>query len=182
MERRALAQTAVDDHTACHQGTWAAVTTQPHRHQIASENLLRQGFATYCPMVRKQIRHARRAQQVMRPLFPGYLFVAIDLNVQRWRPILSTIGIRSLVRFGDKIALLNGGFIESLKALEIDGAISRPVNAYAIGQSLEISSGAFDGLVATIVEMDDKDRLVVLLTLLNRPVRVMLDTAMVAAV
>jgi transcription antitermination factor NusG len=38
-----------------------------------------------------------------------------------------------------------------------------------------------NGLVATIIEMNEKDRLVVLLDLLNRPVRVTLDVSAVTA-
>jgi transcriptional antiterminator RfaH len=44
-----------------------------------------------------------------------------------------------------------------------------------VGQQVKLAIGAFDGLVATIVEMDDKDRLVVLLELMKQPVRVRLD-------
>ena len=163
-------------------GVWAVVNTQPNRHLVAADNLLRQGFAAYCPMVRKQVRHARRTQEVRRPLFPGYLFVAMNSQEQRWRPMLSTVGVRSLVRFGDRIALLNDGFVESLQTREIDGGIMRPATEYAVGQTLKINTGAFDGLVATIVEMNEKDRLIVLMTLLNRPVRVTLDASALASI
>ena len=161
---------------------WAVVNTQPHRQLIACENLKRQEFLAYCPMVRRQVTHARRSREVLRPLFPGYLFVRIDLNTQIWRPILSTIGVRSLVRFGEQLAFIDNDFIEGLKSREIDSAVARPADPYRIGQRLRITHGAFEGLIATIVEMDERDRVTVLMDLLSRPVRVKLDADRLSAV
>jgi transcriptional antiterminator RfaH len=154
---------------------WIVVNTQPHREQIALENLARQAFNTYCPMMRTRVRHARRAQEVLRPLFPGYLFVRVNSDLQRWRPILSTYGVRTLVCCGDCPSFLDGGFVEALQAREMGGAIVRPASPYAPGQRVKMAGGAFDGLIATILEMDEKDRLVVLMDLLNRPTKVRVD-------
>jgi transcriptional antiterminator RfaH len=151
---------------------WVVVNTQPHREHIAFENLARQAFNTYCPMMRTRVRHARRTQEVLRPLFPGYLFVRVNADLQRWRPILSTYGVRTLVCCGDRPSLLDDGFVEGVKARELDGAIVRPAIPYEPGQRVKMAGGAFDGLIATILEMDEKDRLVVLMDLLNRPTKV----------
>ena len=157
--------------------TWIVVNTHPHREQIAMENLRRQEFDAYCPMLLKRRSHARRVTTVLRPLFPSYLFVSVSTELHRWRPILSTYGVRTVARAGDKLSFLDDGFIRSLKAREVDGAIARPAIPYEIGQKVCISSGPFDGIVATIVEMDEKDRLVVLLDLLSRSIRVSLGSA-----
>jgi transcriptional antiterminator RfaH len=161
--------------------TWAVVNTQPHRERLALSNLERQDFRVYCPMVLKRIRHARRTQDVSRPLFPGYLFVQVDPDLQRWRPILSTFGVRTIVRCGDRPSLLADAFIQGIKACEIDGAIVRPASPYTVGQQVRMATGPFDGLVATIIEMDEKDRLVVLMDLLSRPVKVRTEVRLVAA-
>ena len=113
-------------------------------------------------------------------MFPGYIFVRIDRDLRRWRPILSTLGVRTLVKCGDYPSLLEDGFIHSLKAREADGAIVRPANPYQVGHRVRVAAGPFDGLVATIIEMDAKDRLIVLMDLLNRPVRVKLAAQQVA--
>ena len=154
---------------------WIVVNSQPHREHIALENLARQEFHAYCPLMRKRVRHARRTQEVLRPLFPGYLFVRVNPDLQRWRPILSTYGVRTLVCCGERPSFLDDGFVEGLKARAVDGAIVRPARPYAPGQQVKMAGGAFDGLIATILEMDDKDRLVVLMDLLNRPTKVKVD-------
>lgn len=156
-------------------GKWVVVNTHPHRENIAIDNLDRQRFTTYCPFVNKTIKHARRIQDVLRPLFPSYIFVRIDAERQRWRPILSTIGVRSLVSFGEQLSYLDDAFIQSLKTREVNGAIARPELPYQIGQKVCIARGPFDGLVATIISMTEKDRLVVLMDILNRPTKIKIN-------
>jgi transcriptional antiterminator RfaH len=160
---------------------WAVANTHPYKESLAIENLQRQNFTTYCPLARKRIKHARREQDVLRPLFPSYIFVRVDTTAHRWRSILSTFGVRSLISCGERLSFLHDGFIASLQAREVDGAIVRPESPYTVGQQVKVSGGAFDGLVATIIEMSEKDRLVVLMDLLNRPVRVNLETNRVAS-
>ena len=151
---------------------WAVVNTQPHRERFALENLLRQEFRAYCPMIRRQRRHGRQVTDVLRPLFPGYLFVQVSPNTQRWRPMLSTFGVRSLVRCGDRLSLVENSLVQSLKAREIDGVIAKPASPYCVGQQVRIAGGAFDGLVATIIDMNERDRIIVFMDLLKRSVKV----------
>jgi transcriptional antiterminator RfaH len=160
---------------------WLAVSTQPHREMLAIENLRRQAYETYCPRLRKRVRHARKTQDVLRPMFPGYLFVRIDAERQRWRPINSTVGVRTIVSCGDGLSFLSEDFIAALQAREIDGAIARPQGEYQPGQKIRMAGGPFDGLVATILEMDEKERLTVLMDLLNSRIKVKIDARWCAA-
>jgi transcriptional antiterminator RfaH len=161
---------------------WAVVNTQPHKENLALENLERQGFGAYCPLIKRWRSHARRADEVLRPLFPSYLFVKIDPEQQLWRPILSTLGVRTLVRCGDRLSLIEDAFVQSLKARELDGVIARPASPYRVGQQVRMAGGAFDGLVATIVEMHEKERLTVLMQLLSQAVKVKIDEQQISPV
>jgi len=155
--------------------SWAVVSTHPHKERFALENLERQDFRPYCPLIRRRRSHARRVSDVLRPLFPGYLFVRIDAESERWRPILSTLGVRGLVRCGDRLSLLEDSFVRGLRAREIEGVIERPARPYSVGQEVRLAGGAFDGLVATIIEMRERDRLTVLTQMLNQAVKVKVD-------
>jgi transcription elongation factor/antiterminator RfaH len=161
---------------------WGVVNTHPHKETVAIENLQRQNFSTYCPLVRKRIKHARREQDVLRPLFPSYVFVQIDVTVHRWQTISSTFGVRALISFGGYLGFLQEEFISSLRAREVGGEIIQPESPYVLGQKVKVSGGAFDGLVATVIEMKEKDRLIVLMNLLNRPVRVKLETSQIRSI
>ena len=105
---------------------WIVLTTHPHREDFAIENLVRQDYEAYCPMIVKRIKHARRVYDANRPLFPGYIFVERPVQRHLWRPLLSTFGVRSVVCHGETPSLLPAGFVESLRAREIDGAIQKP--------------------------------------------------------
>jgi len=154
---------------------WVVVNTHPHREALALSNLERQEFTTYLPQIRKRIQVARRPREVLRPLFPGYIFVAVDPSPTQWRPLLSTYGVRRVLRCGDQLSLLDARFIGALRTRELDGAIERPPSPYQLGQSICIKEGPFEGLVAKIIGLEDKDRVAVLLELLSKPARATFD-------
>lgn len=151
---------------------WIVVNTHANQEQLAIENLVRQNYEAYCPMILKRRSHARRVEEVARPLFPGYLFVNIGPACERWRPILSTIGVRTVVHFGENLGKISGEFIHSLRMREKDGLILAPEKPYHIGQQVRLSSGAFDGVIATVLAVDEKQRLTILMDILQRQVRI----------
>jgi transcriptional antiterminator RfaH len=153
--------------------SWVAASTHPHKESTAISNLMRQGFEAYCPMVHKRWRHSRRVRDVLRPLFPGYVFIAIVPEQQRWRPILSTTGIRTLVRFGDSLGVLPHRFVETLRSYENEGAVSiaHSASSYAPGDRVRLRDGPFEGVIATVLSVEEHARLQILMHLLNRGVK-----------
>jgi transcription elongation factor/antiterminator RfaH len=162
--------------------SWVAAGTHPHKEPTAIANLMRQGFEAYCPMVRKRWRHARKVREVLRPLFPGYVFIAVDPVQHRWRPILSTTGVRTLIRFGDRLGVLPPRFVESLRSRESDGAVSfcYPPSSYAPGDKVRLCDGPFEGVIATVLAVEEHARLQILMHLLSRGVRVKVPANAVA--
>lgn len=163
-----------DQMEAAGQDTWAwlVINTHPHRENLAMENLIRQNFETYCPQMRKVLRARTGTREVLRPLFPNYVFVRVNvIDRAVWRPILSTYGVRRVVRFGEQTPTLDAGFITALQAREIGGAIVKPTSPYQVGQTVRISGGAFDGIIARIIEIGPNDRLMILMDLLGQSVR-----------
>jgi transcriptional antiterminator RfaH len=158
---------------------WLAVNTNPHRERMVIENLESQGLNAYCPMMRRQRSHARRVDTVLRPLFPTYLFVQANADLRRWRPILSMHGVRTVVRAGDDPSFVDDAFITGLRMREVDGAVVRPPSPYRIGQEVRITGGPFDGFITTILGLDEKDRLLVLLDVMHRGLRIRINGEMV---
>ena len=138
---------------------------------MALEHLTRQGYIGYCPKLLQRVSHARQVREVLRPMFPGYLFVALDFSTQLWSPIASTVGVRKIVRFGERPAVLQGEFVTALKAREIDGSITRPAHPYSVGDQVKLVGNAFDGVIAQIVQLKDRERITVLFELLQRTVK-----------
>src|SRR5262249_7372171 len=146
-------------------------------------HLIRQGFETYMPRYLKRRRHARQTDLVAAPLFPQYLFVAIDMAVQRWRLIHSTIGISCLVRNGEMPAQVPRAVIDSLKALEDErGFIRLPVRpAFRPGDPVRVLDGVFSLNLGLFDGMTDGERVAVLLDLFGRKVRVIIGAHSIAA-
>ena len=97
---------------------WAVVNTQPHKERVALENLERQGYRAYCPLIRRRRSHARRVEEVLRPLFPSYLFVRVDPRRSSGARCCRRYGVRTLVRCGDRLSFIEDAFVQSLKARE----------------------------------------------------------------
>ena len=74
------------------------------------------------------------------------------------------------------MSFVDSEFIDALREREIDGAIVKPEIPYELGQDVRISGGPFDGIIAKIVEINETDRLVVLISLLNQLVRTTVST------
>jgi len=96
-------------------GRWYAVQCQPNRERGAASHLRNQDYEVFLPWQRKTRHHARRIESVLRPFFPGYLFLRLDLSCDRWRPINGTFGVVRLAMQGDWPLQAPSGVIERLK-------------------------------------------------------------------
>ena len=146
-------------------------------------HLNRQDFRTYLPRYLKRRHHARHVKTVAAPLFPRYLFVAIDINVQRWRSIFSTIGVSRIVCNGEHPSAIPNEVVIALKVREDAGGFVRLNNHpnFRPGDKIRVLDGVFTDCFGLYEGMKDCDRVAVLLDLLGRKVRVMIDVESVAA-
>lgn len=162
---------------------WYVVQTQVNGEAKAAHNLQRQGYQIYLPRYLKRRRHARRVDFTAKPLFPRYMFVAIDMATQRWRSIQSTFGVARLVSNGDEPATVPEGVVHALRAREDGNGFiridSKPV--FAPGDKVRVLAGAFIDSAGLFSGLADHDRVSILLDMLGRKVRVLLDADMVAA-
>jgi transcriptional antiterminator RfaH len=162
---------------------WYVVQTHGHAEAKAFTQLARQGFTAYLPRYLKRRRHARRIETVAAPLFPRYLFVTVDIMCQRWRSIHSTIGVSRLVCNGDDPVPVADDVIETLRAREDEqGFVTlRQRPRFALGEKVRVLDGVFADCLGLFDGMKDSDRVAVLLDLLGRKVRLVLDDFSVAA-
>jgi transcriptional antiterminator RfaH len=153
---------------------WYVVRTQASREFKAQAQLQRQGFQTFLPRYAKTVRHARKSKVVSAALFPRYLFVALDLERDRWRSVNGTIGVANLVMGGELPTAVPRGIVEALlAACRPDGFIDLS-ERFAIGDRVRLLSGPFADLVGELARFDGAGRVTVLLKLLGGevPVRV----------
>ena len=163
--------------------SWHVVQVHTHSEAKAQIHLTRQGFETYLPRYLKRRRHARRTDTVAAPLYPSYLFVTFNPTIHRWRSIHSTVGVARLVCNGDVPAAIDDAIIGGLKSREnAQGFIQlerRP--QFAAGDKVRVREGVFCDCLGLFDGMSDRDRVAILLDLLGRKVRVVLDEQFVVA-
>jgi len=160
---------------------WYVVHTQPNREACADLNLRRQGFRTYLPRYARRRRHARREDTVARPLFPRYVFVALDLARDRWRAIHSTFGVSRLVLASEAPLPVPDGVVDEIRARETgDGLVTLGLPAnLGPGSRVRLIEGIFADARGMLERIVDERRVAVLLELLGREVRVLVAPAAV---
>jgi transcription elongation factor/antiterminator RfaH len=153
---------------------WFLVHTQPKSERKAELHLGAQGFRTYLPQIDKTVRHARKLNTVRAPLFPGYLFIILDLGRDRWLSVRSTIGVSRLFTTQDgRPVPVPVGIVESLIERS-EGSVTRLDIDLAKGQKVRILTGPFAELVGTLERLDGRGRVQVLLELMGTAVPVTL--------
>ena len=156
---------------------WYPVHTKARQESVAEENLCRQGYAIHLPLLRAARRRHGRWREVVEPLFPGYLFVEMDIECDDPAPIRSTRGVIGLVRFGVHARPMPSGVVERLIAAARcaeDGAV-RHEHLFAAGDPVEIVDGPLAGLNAVFLAPSGNERVRLLLELLGREQRVVLS-------
>jgi transcriptional antiterminator RfaH len=162
--------------------SWFVVRTQSRAEEKAMQHLTNQGFVAYLPRYRRRVRHARRNEIVLRPLFPGYLFVNLDPERCRWRSINGTVGVREILTNGDTPLSVPDRIIEEIRAREDEtGAVKLVAPTFARGQVVRLLEGPMADVNGLFEEMRDENRVVLLVSLLGRKVRMQVPAAAVAA-
>lgn len=107
-------------------------------------------------------------------MFPRYVFVALDLAVDRWRSINGTRGVSHLVCLGDRPQALPDGTVETFREQEDeDGFVSfASLALFDFGARLRVLDGNFAGKVGVYERMTSAERVVLLFDLLGRAVEV----------
>ena len=162
---------------------WYAVKFQPHKYQLAKNNLERQGYIVFCPMISRLVRHARKSTLKPTPLFPSYLFVKFDIENDRWHPIDSTPGVVSVVKSGNSPQPLPNGLVENLQSsTSTSGLVNRIGPKAAIGDNVRVVGGAFDDWLGRVVALPAKDRITLLLDAATRKIELTLRAGQVTQI
>lgn len=157
---------------------WYVVHAQPGCEERAGTHLATQGYTVFCPCFRKIVRHARKNSYKLAALFPGYLFVKLDLSRDRWRSINGTRGVIRLLALGDSPQPAPAGVVEELQIQTDRHGGFMLAQALSIGQQVRIAEGPLANLVGTLQRLDGADRVRVLLDLLGRSVPATLQGGM----
>lgn len=164
-------------------GAWYVVNTLPHQEIRAEANLKRQGYRAWLPAFRRSRRHARRIETVLAPLFPGYLFVQLDLARDAWSPINGTYGVRRLLCRDERPARVPEDFVEGLRhTVDGEGLVAVPEAGLEPGRKVRLLAGPFADCIGTLLHLAARDRVALLLDVLGTQVSTLVSRRMVVPV
>ena len=152
---------------------WFVLQTKVRSEAVAVHNLENQGFETFLPMLRIQRRRQGSWQSVCEPLFPGYMFIALDLEKQNTAPIRSTRGVVRLVRLGATLQAFPDPLLNSLKqAQALTGGGIEPARVFEAGDEVHLVGGPMAGMKAIFKARNSQERVELLLNVLGNETQV----------
>ena len=162
----------LDPASEFHALSWHLVHTKPRGEARSLENLERQGFEVFLPMITLQKVRRGKLTSVTEPMFSRYLFIRTTTLVQDLSLVRSTLGVIQLVRFGTVPAKVPNDWVESMR---LQPAVHEKL--FNAGDKLLIGNGMLKGLDAIYVQPDGETRAMVLINLLSKPHVVSYETA-----
>lgn len=146
---------------------WYLVQCKPREDERALENLQRQRFECYWPVLRAERRYpSGRKYLVREALFPGYLFIRLNCVDDNWGAIRSTRGVNRIVRFDEKPTAIADEIVDGIRERLAGPAGEKPF--LKPGERVRIAEGAFAHLEAIFVARDGDERVVLLLNILQK--------------
>lgn len=155
--------------------SWFLAQMKPNSDHIAERNLKRQGFRTFLPRQATTRRVKDSFVTALRPLFPGYIFVAFNAAMGHWRTVNGTSGITRLVSFGSQPATVPWDIVgELLKRCDPTGLLLPP-RLLQPGDQVQLTTGPFAHFMAEVERIDPNRRVWVLMEFMGGQTRVAVD-------
>ena len=150
---------------------WVLIYTKAKEEKKANENLQKQGFKTFLPLISPSNKNSEFKSLV--PVFPRYLFVQINFETGNWSSIKSSYGVSHIVMFSEKFTSIPNNIIEFMQdKLNEAGIYKEDISIvdYQKGDPIYVKEGRFAGIDAIFLSKKSKDRVRLLLKLLNTSV------------
>ena len=150
---------------------WVLIYTKAKQEIKANKNLQNQGFKTFLPLIAQTNKNSKFLPPV--PLFPRYFFVQINLELDNWTLIKSSYGVSNIVMFSEKLTPIPFDIIKLIQdKLDKSDIYKEKVSIvdYKKGDSISIKEGRLAGIDAIFLSKKSKDRVRILLKLLNTSV------------
>lgn len=138
---------------------WYPIYTRSRAEKKAYDELNRKAILAYLPLKKKVKQWSDRKKTVTEPLIKSYLFVYI--SAKEYAEVLMTNGIARFIYFSGQIASIPDRQISDLKLLLATDADLEIID-YEIkpGERVLIKAGPFKGIIAELVSVQNKQRIV----------------------
>lgn len=150
---------------------WYLIHTKIRQERVALENLERQGFECFLPLIRAEKLRRGKLQILQEALFPRYLFIRLstELESQSWAPIRSTLGVSRLVTFGQTPARIDEDLLTAIRFQNEESEVV--IRHFEPGEQVIVTDGPFVGVEAIYQIADGEGRVILLLNILSKQVK-----------
>jgi transcription antitermination factor NusG len=147
---------------------WYVLHTKPHKEDLLWEQLLIRKIEAYHPRIKVQPVNPRARK--VKPYFPRYVFVRVDLQQTNWSTLQWMPGANGLIAFGREPASVPDSLVRAIRhrVEEINANGGEQLEGLETGDPVVIQGGAFDGYEAVFDrKLSGNERVRVFLSLLQ---------------
>ncbi|MFQ5788187.1 MAG: transcription termination/antitermination protein NusG [Thermodesulfobacteriota bacterium] len=159
-----------------HNKNWFAVYTRARHEKIVNSSLAEKDIETFLPLIDVISRWKDRKKKVQLPLFPGYLFV--NMNLMELNEIFNVLNTHGVVRIlgnnGEPIPIPIEQIEATRKLIETKLKFS-PFPYYPEGTEVVVVRGPLEGVRGRILQIRGTYRLILSVNLIKRSVSVEVD-------
>ncbi len=161
--------------------SWYVLHSKPNKEDFLFSQLQQRDIEVYYPRLRVEPVNPRSRR--VRPFFPGYIFVKVDLEKTPLSYLAYVPGIKRVVCFEHKPAIVPEEIIQTIiqKVDRINKNPDMQYNQLQHGDPVTIQGGPFDGYEAIFdTRLKGSERIRLLVKLLHgQQIRVQVDKKMV---
>ncbi len=151
---------------------WVAFYTLSRREKDLMRRLDTARLPFYAPLIRRRIHSpGGRIRSSFVPLFPGYVFAAVDEDQRR--TALATNTIARCIAIADPLALVHD--LWSVQRLIEHAAPLTPESMIESGDRVRVRSGPLRGLEGMVIRRSSGERLLVAVRFLNQGASIELE-------
>lgn len=131
---------------------WYAIYTNPRAEKKTAEKLKEKGIEVYLPLQTTLKQWSDRKKKVEEPLFKSYVFVLINLELERLL-VLETPGVVKFVRIGGEVPVIRTPIIDAIKlSLAYFFDIQITNQDLYINQQVQVIAGPLRGYTGKVME------------------------------
>jgi len=162
------------------ESSWYALTVKPRREKAVVQSLRARHFEEFLPLYSDTRKWSDRWKSIALPLFPGYVFCRFSYADRL--PILNTLGVISVVSFGNTMTSISDADIASMRTIVASGIPVRSLPYLLVGQRVRVEGGPLTGLEGTLMREKSSYRVVLNVDVLSRSIVVEVERSLVRVI
>ena len=168
-------QARESDPAAQPKSDWYAVTTRSRHEKVVAEQLWQKEIECFLPLRDVLSKWKDRRRKVQFPLFPGYLFVNVQMRCRRV-DILKVPSVASIVGLNGHPLPIPAEQVDSVKRLVFSTLPYDPYPYLVEGDRVEITRGALKGLQGVLLEKKGRYRFILSVDLIQQAIACEVDS------